>query len=83
MSPFQLRLPAMMMCIDEAGRYDLVSAINNFIAFLSLDILRDLSDLSVFDQDRGLRWDDVIVRIENECGAVRENNGFGGGHIEI
>jgi hypothetical protein len=83
MSPFQLRLPAMVMRIDEARRYNLVRAINNLNTLLTLDILRDLSYLSVLDQDRGLRWNDVIVRIVDEYGTVRKNNRFRGGHVGV
>lgn len=74
MPSLQLRLPAMMMRVDEPGRDDLIGTVNDFGITRRLDIRCNLRDLVALDQNRCLRWNNMIIRVVNKSGAVFQEN---------
>jgi hypothetical protein len=74
MPAFELRLPAMVVGVNEAGTYDLVGAINDFAIVRRFNVMRNFQDLSLLNQEIGRSWDDVAVCIMDENGTILQKD---------
>jgi hypothetical protein len=64
MSAFQLRLPEMMMGIDEARGYYFAVAVYNFGIETTGDGFANFDNDSIFDEKVGVMQDlDIVIRI--------------------
>jgi hypothetical protein len=70
MAPFELHLPAMSVCIDESRTDDFIGAVDDFDSFGCGDVLLDSRDLAMLDEDAGLGWDDMVVRVMDKGDTI-------------
>ena len=75
MPAFQLRLPAVSMCIDETRRDNLVCAVND-LSTTRVNISPDLGNFIILNKDIRLRRHDVVLRVVDEDDAVLEQKGI-------
>lgn len=78
MPALQLRLPDVVMAVDEAGTDDLVCAVDNFGVGVRGDGFADFGDRCASNEEVGMVKDLYIVSmVVNEEDAVLEENGMG------
>jgi hypothetical protein len=69
-STFELRLPAMSVRIDESRTDGFIGAVDDFDSFGCGDVLRDSHNLAMLDEDAGLGWDDMVVRVMDKGDTI-------------